>query len=106
RRGRSANCWWHRTSSALECSECGTLLGDPRAAGVESFSGKSCTRNGAIEMAKNKIAAKAGLPASRARADEALHFIKTDKRPPIVLTGARGCRANDPTGREYLHFLA
>jgi acetylornithine/N-succinyldiaminopimelate aminotransferase len=57
-------------------------------------------------MAKNKIAAKGGLSASRARADEARHLMNTYKRPPIVFTRGRGCRMYDSTGREYLDFLA
>jgi acetylornithine aminotransferase/acetylornithine/N-succinyldiaminopimelate aminotransferase len=57
-------------------------------------------------MAKNKIAAKGGLSASRARADEARHLMNTYKRPPIVFTRGRGCRVYDSTGREYLDFLA
>jgi acetylornithine/N-succinyldiaminopimelate aminotransferase len=56
-------------------------------------------------MAKNKIAAKGGLSASRARADEARHLMNTYKRPPIVFTRGRGCRVYDSTGREYLDFL-
>ncbi len=57
-------------------------------------------------MPKNKIAAKGGLSASRARADEARHLMNTYKRPPIVFTRGRGCRVYDSTGREYLDFLA
>ena len=57
-------------------------------------------------MAKNKIAAKDGLSASRARAYEARHLMNTYKRPPIVFTRGRGCRVYDSTGREYLDFLA
>jgi len=57
-------------------------------------------------MAKNKIAAKRGLSASRVRADEARHLMNTYKRPPIVFTRGRGCRVYDSTGREYLDFLA
>jgi acetylornithine/N-succinyldiaminopimelate aminotransferase len=57
-------------------------------------------------MAKNKIAGKSGLSASRARADEARHLMNTYKRPPIVFTRGRGCRVYDSTGREYLDFLA
>jgi acetylornithine/N-succinyldiaminopimelate aminotransferase len=57
-------------------------------------------------MAKTKIAAKGGLSASRARADEARHLMNTYKRPPIVFTRGRGCRVYDSTGREYLDFLA
>jgi acetylornithine/N-succinyldiaminopimelate aminotransferase len=57
-------------------------------------------------MAKNKIAAKGGLSASRARADEARHLMNTYKRPPIVFTRGRGCRVYDSNGREYLDFLA
>jgi acetylornithine/N-succinyldiaminopimelate aminotransferase len=57
-------------------------------------------------MAKNKKAAKGGLSASRARADEARHLMNTYKRPPIVFTRGRGCRVYDSTGREYLDFLA
>ena len=57
-------------------------------------------------MAKNKIAAKGGLSAARARADEARHLMNTYKRPPIVFTRGRGCRVYDSTGREYLDFLA
>ncbi len=106
RRSGSANCWRHRSTRALERCECGALLRDPRAAGAEGFGGKSRTRNGAIEMAKNKIAAKGGLSASRARADEARHLMNTYKRPPIVFTRGRGCRVYDSSGREYLDFLA
>jgi acetylornithine/N-succinyldiaminopimelate aminotransferase len=57
-------------------------------------------------MVKKKIAAKGGLPASGARADEARHLMNTYKRPPIVFTRGRGCRVYDSTGREYLDFLA
>ncbi len=57
-------------------------------------------------MAKTKIAAKGGLSASRARADEARHLMNTYKRPPIVFTRGRGCHVYDSTGREYLDFLA
>ncbi len=57
-------------------------------------------------MAKTKIAAKGGLSASRARADEARHLMNTYKRPPIVFTRGRGCRVYDSSGREYLDFLA
>jgi acetylornithine/N-succinyldiaminopimelate aminotransferase len=57
-------------------------------------------------MPKNKIAAKGGVSASRARADEARHLMNTYKRPPIVFTRGRGCRVYDSSGREYLDFLA
>lgn len=57
-------------------------------------------------MVKNKKAAKGGLSASRARADEARHLMNTYKRPPIVFTRGRGCRVYDSTGHEYLDFLA
>jgi acetylornithine aminotransferase/acetylornithine/N-succinyldiaminopimelate aminotransferase len=57
-------------------------------------------------MPKNKIAAKGGQSASRARADEARHLMNTCKRPPIVFTRGRGCRVYDSSGREYLDFLA
>lgn len=57
-------------------------------------------------MVKNKKAAKGGLSASRARADEARHLMNTYKRPPIVFMRGRGCRVYDSTGREYLDFLA
>ena len=57
-------------------------------------------------MAKNKIAAKRDLTASRARADEVRHLMNTYKRPPIVFTRGRGCRVYDSSGRQYLDFLA
>ena len=56
-------------------------------------------------MPKNKITAKGGLSASRARADEARHLMNTYKRPPIIFTRGRGCRVYDSSGREYLDFL-
>jgi acetylornithine aminotransferase/acetylornithine/N-succinyldiaminopimelate aminotransferase len=57
-------------------------------------------------MAKKKKAAKSGVAAARARADEARHLMNTYKRPAVVFTRGRGCRVYDSDGREYLDFLA
>ena len=56
-------------------------------------------------MAKKKIAKRAGVSATRIRADEARHLMNTYKRPPVVFTHGRGCRLYDSSGREYLDFL-
>jgi acetylornithine/N-succinyldiaminopimelate aminotransferase len=62
-------------------------------------------------MAKKKIAKKAAMPASKRLspatilADEARYLVKTYRRPPVVFTRGRGCRAYDAEGREYLDFL-